>query len=177
MGGAIAARWAMTRDATDVCGLALSAPATGVGRGVFPILRRLAAWVSRIFPRMRIVGMGGTYVSRDPEVVRQFAEDPLVFHGRFPVRTGAEILANAQWLQDHAAELTLPLLILQGTDDRVVDPASVRRFAARAGAGDKTLHVYEGFYHELLSEPEREAVRDDLLKWLAARATSRSAQE
>ena len=39
----------------------------------------------------------------------------------------------------------------------------------RAEAADKTLHVYPELYHEVLNEPEKEQVRDDLIRWFDVR--------
>jgi len=165
MGGTIAARFAAQRQ-PDVQGLILSAPAVMVGKGVFPILRRLASFVGRWFPRLRLVRMGTGRLSRDPEVVAEFCSDPLVFHGRFPVRIGAEILRAAQQVQDEAGAIRLPLLILQGTRDWIVDPKGARRLQTLAGSSDKTVRLYDGLYHDLFHEPEREEVINDLIGWM-----------
>ncbi len=168
MGGAILARLAATRQ-PDVRGIVLSAPPVRVGSHVFPILRRAASVLARVFPWLRIVSMGARFVSRDPRVVAHFRNDPLVFHGRFPIRTGAEILRAGQQIQDTAAEIRLPLLILQGTGDKVVDPKGSSLLHARAASDDKTLRLYDGLYHDLLHEPEKEQVAADLIAWLNER--------
>lgn len=165
MGGAIVARLGITRP-PKVRGLILSAPAVLIAGGVFPLLRRLAWLASIVWPTLRVTRMGCRFISRDPAVVEAFRNDPLVFHGRFPVRTGAEILANAKHLQTNASRLRLPLLIFHGTGDFVTDPQGSRLLASRAASSDKTLRLYEGFYHEVFSEPEREQVVADLLAWL-----------
>ena len=165
MGGSIVARFAVTRQ-PDVRGIVLSAPAVSVGSHLFPLLRRLASLVSRMFPRLRIVSLGSRFVSRDPKVVAQFRGDPLVFHGRFPVRIGAEILRTAQRIQDTACQIDLPLLVLQGTGDKIVDPKGAELLHGRAASADKTLRLYRGLYHDLLHEPEMEEVAGDLIAWL-----------
>ncbi|OHB73816.1 MAG: hypothetical protein A2V70_12805 [Planctomycetes bacterium RBG_13_63_9] len=172
MGGTIAARFVVTRHA-DFRGLVLAAPAAQVGRGVFPLLRRLASVVSRICPRLKIVRLGSAWVSRDAEVVAEFRSDPLVFHGRFPVRIGAEILRTGAEMLDQASAIRLPLLVLQGTGDRVVDPGGARRLCTRAASEDKTLQLYEGIYHDLLHEPEKDQVIADLIAWLDHRLATR----
>ncbi len=168
MGGPIAALWAIDRQ-PELAGVVLSAPAVCVGPHVFPVLRRLAGVVGRWLPRLRLVRLGCRNLSRDPAVVEAFRADPLVFHGRFPARTGAEILRAGREVLDRVDALTVPVLILQGTADRVVDPGGAEALAARAGSADKTLCRYEGLYHELLSEPERDQVLADLIAWLDAR--------
>ena len=168
MGGAIVTHLAITRK-PEVRGIVLSAPAISVGSGVFPLLRRLASFFSMVLPYLRFVRFGYRYLSRDEEVLAEYRDDPLVFHRRFPIRTGAEILRVGDEILRSAGSLRLPLLILHGTGDVVTDVEGSRRLCRRAASKDKTLHVYEGLYHEVLSEPEREHVLADLIKWLETR--------
>lgn len=168
MGGSIVALFAATRQ-PELQGIALSAPAVRVGKRVFPILRRLASLAGRWFPRLRLVRLGVRYASRDPATIAQFEGDPLAFHGRFPLRTAAELLNAAQRAQEAADRLRLPLLVMQGSGDRVVDPQGAQQLFRLASSTDKTLRLYEGLYHDLLHEPERDRVTSDLLEWLDAR--------
>jgi acylglycerol lipase len=153
-------------DSRKIAGIILSAPPVQVGGQVFPVLRHLAGWVSRVWPSLRLVHMGSRFISRDPEVVADFRRDPLVYHGRFPVRTGAEILRAGKQIQDSANLLRLPLLILHGTGDLVTSSEGSRLLHMRAGSCDKTLHLYEGLYHDLLHEPEKEHVKADIVAWI-----------
>ena len=174
----------LAADGTSACGcmdqrprlqgLILSAPAVVIAGNVFPILRRLASLFSVLWPTLRLTRMGCRFISRDPAVVEAFRNDPLVFHGRFPVRSGAEILRAAKLVQNGAAALRLPLLILHGGGDYVTDPSGSRRLHERAASTDKTLHIYPGLYHEVFSEPERDQVLADLLAWLDAHAAERA---
>ena len=168
LGGTIAATLA-ARGLADVRGLVLVAPAVQIGRGMFPVLRLLAGVIGRFFPRLRVVRMGFRKMSRDPEVIAQVERDPLVFHGRFPARTGAEILSALQIIQDMMEAIELPLLILHGTGDLVTDVEGSRELHARARSTDKTLKLYDGLYHDLFHEPEKEQVLADLVEWLDAR--------
>jgi len=168
MGGAIAGLLA-AGGRLGAGGLAMSAPAARTGPKVFPLLKHLAGIMGTLTPKLRIVRMGYGFVSRNPEVVEWFRTDPLVFHGRIPCRTGAEILAAGPRLLRAAPKIELPLLILQGTGDVVVDPGGAEELHRLAGSADKTLKLYAGLYHDLLGEPEREQVLGDLLAWLDER--------
>lgn len=168
MGGTIAASLA-ARGLADVRGLVLAAPAVQIGGGVFPVLRLLAGVLGRLLPRLSLVRMGFRNMSRDPEVVAQVERDPLAFHGCFPARTGAEILAATRRLEDTMEAIELPLLILHGTGDLVTDVEGSRQLHARARSTDKTLKLYDGLYHDLFHEPEKERVVADLVEWLDAR--------
>ena len=74
----------------------------------------------------------------------------------------ADVLARA-------ANFRLPLLLLTGEDDPVADPAAALRFFEAAGSGDKTWRAYPGLRHEPLRDARREAVFEDLLRWLRER--------
>ncbi len=169
MGAAIVARFVQTRR-SEVCGVAMSAPPVAMGNCVFPILRRVGVMLGRWFPRLRVVRLGSGWISRDPQTVADFRSDPLVFHDRFPARIGAEILRTGPRILAEAGAIRPPLLILQGTADRLVDPAGSRQLLEAAGSQDKTLKLYEGFYHDLLHELQRQQVTADLIEWLDAQA-------
>jgi len=167
MGGEVAAWLVITRQPC-LDGLILSAPALGVGGKVFPVLRHLARFFSWLFPRLRLTRLGCRFMSRDPQVIEDFRNDPLVYHGKFPLRTGAEILRIIRRIQERMEEVQLPLLVMHGTRDFVTDCRGSRQLYERAASPDKTLHLYEGLYHEIFNEPERDQVIGDLIAWLNA---------
>jgi acylglycerol lipase len=168
LGGVIAVLWCIRRE-PKLAGLILSGPVFQIREQLFPWLRRIARIASVLFPRLRLARMGGRNISRDPAVVAGFRDDPLVFHGRFPVRTGAEILRAGKRARAEFEKLRQPLLILHGTGDRVASPEASRELYERAGAADKTIRLYAGLYHEVLNEPEKEQVLADLIEWIERR--------
>jgi alpha-beta hydrolase superfamily lysophospholipase len=71
-----------------------------------------------------------------------------------------------------SAQLRLPLLVLQGEDDKMMDVAKTRRWFSRLGVQDKTYLAYPGAGHTLDFEPDRSRYLNDMLEWLAARTPS-----
>jgi acylglycerol lipase len=169
LGGLIAVLWCARRQAA-IRGLILSGPALRLTDRLFPWIRHLARVGSLLFPRLRLVRMGCRNISRDEAVVRQFREDPLVFHGRFPVRTGAEILRAGEAVQPRLKEIRVPVLILHGGADRVAAVEGSQALYEQAESNDKQLRVYSDLYHEVLNEPEREQVLGDVIEWVEQRA-------
>jgi alpha-beta hydrolase superfamily lysophospholipase len=165
LGGLIAVLWCIRRQRKPQ-GLILSGPALQVRHQLYPWLRRLAGIGSILFPRFRLLRMGGRNISRDPAVVAQFRDDPLVFHGRLPTRTGAEILRAGDLARSQYEQVHTPLLVLHGTDDRVAAVEASQELVQWAQTSDKTLCLYPGLYHEVLSEPEKEQVLADLIRWI-----------
>lgn len=100
--------------------------------------------------------------SRDPAVVAAPNADPLIANESQPGETMAE-LARADELHGKSFPLiTLPLLILHGTADKVTKPSGSKEFYERAGSGDKTLKLYEGHFHDLLAEVGKRQVMADI---------------
>lgn len=169
MGGLIGTQWTIRRQA-DLAGLIVSGPLFAVADEMFPRLRALARPVARLLPWLRIPRVRLALLSRSPEAIESYRCDPLFFRGRFTLRMGAEILKALARLPDEVPALRVPLLILHGGCDRVCDPAGSRMVYQRAASADKTLRLYDGLYHEVFDEPEREQVEADFMAWLQHRA-------
>jgi alpha-beta hydrolase superfamily lysophospholipase len=105
-------------------------------------------------------------VSRDPSVVARYAADPLVHHKAIPARTLVELLGAMQGFPASAPGLRLPTLVLHGTADKLVPLAATRPVYQAFGTHDCVVKLYDGLYHEVFNEPERERVMADLLCWL-----------
>lgn len=113
-------------------------------------------------------GVPAQAVSRDPEVVRAYVEDPLVFHDRVTPEANALALEAAIELNSRAGEITAPVLMLHGGSDLIADPQGARDLLEALGSEDSELKVYEGLYHEVMNEPEKDRVLDDVVAWLDA---------
>lgn len=165
LGGLIALHYA-TEPGTQLDGLVLSGPLVEVTVGS-ALQRRLAGVLSALVPNLRVAALGAEEkISRDPEVVRSYREDPLVYRGRIKARTGAEILATMEGLPARLPRLSVPLLILHGTDDLICAPAGSAMVHDWVSSPDKTVHRYRDLYHEVFNEPERDEVLTDLVRWL-----------
>ncbi len=166
LGGCVALEYALDyRDTLD--GLALSAPLAKLDVAN-PVQLVAARAVSAVAPSFGVYKVDSSAVSRDPEVVRDYDEDPLVLHDKLPARTVAEIAAAIERFPDRLPSLTVPLLVQVGTADELVPPEAAEMVEELAGSEDRTLIEYEGLYHEVLNEPEQKEVMDDLVEWLKA---------
>jgi alpha-beta hydrolase superfamily lysophospholipase len=166
LGGLIALRYAIDCGADVLAGLVLSGPAVTATAGS-ALTRRLAGVLSALVPNLGVADLRADQkISRDPEVIRAYREDPLVYRGRIKARSGAEIMAAMQSLPAALPRLSMPLLILHGTEDQISPPAAATMVHEAVSSPDKTLRRYPGLYHEVFNEPEREAILTDLISWL-----------
>jgi alpha-beta hydrolase superfamily lysophospholipase len=169
MGGMLALRYALDHQ-QRLDGLALSGALASVEASA--LLRAVGHAMSAVAPRLPLIALDSSLVSRDPAVVAAYRSDPLVHHGKLPARTAAEIADTVDALAAQVPAITVPTLIMYGTADGLCDPAGSVMLDERIGAADKTMHAYDGLYHEIFNEPEREAVLDDLCTWVAARVAA-----
>ena len=166
MGGCIAIEYTFAHQ-DSIRGLALSSPLAHLAAA--NIVERAAARVlSAVTPWVPIHSVDSSKVSRDPEVVRDYDNDPLVHHNGLPARTVAELADVIGAFPARVHEITVPLLVMLGTADEIVPPDGGRMVLDGAGSKDKTLKVYDGLYHEILFEPEGREVAADLIAWLDA---------
>jgi alpha-beta hydrolase superfamily lysophospholipase len=167
MGGEIALDYAL--DHQDVLSaLVLSAPAVLPGDDINPVLMRVAKVVGKVVPGLPGQKLSSASISRDPAVVKAYDEDPLVFRGALSAGIGGAMLRTMDSFPSRLPSLKLPLLVLSGTEDKLVNPDGARLVDRLAGSTDKTLKMYDGLYHEVFNEPEKELVLGDLRDWLKA---------
>lgn len=173
MGGVVAARFAAEALAADAAawsrpidGLVLSSPALAADLSGW---QRTLMALGRLAPdRAAGNGLEAAAISRDPDVVRAYRDDPLV-HDRITPRLAAFILSAGEAVRARAAAWQLPTLLLWAGADRCVAPRGSAAFAAAAPPTVVRAKAYAGLCHEIFNEPEKLQVLDELLGWLDER--------
>ena len=166
MGGNIAMGYTLGNQ-DGIAALVLSGPALKIGDDFSPVQLTVLGAIARVLPGLRPQGLSADAISRDPAVVRAYLDDPLVYSGKISAGLGAALIGAMRSFPDRYAELRLPILVLHGTADQLADVAGSRELESKALSADLTAHYYEGLYHEVFNEPERERVLADLTSWLA----------
>jgi alpha-beta hydrolase superfamily lysophospholipase len=173
LGGLVVLDYAL-RNPAGLAGVIAAAPPLG-RVGVPPVLMALGRVLSRVLPRFSLeVGMDLTGLARDPAVVETVLADPL-FHRRGTARLSTEVTAAIDRVQQEASDWAVPLLILHGSDDRMVPPDGSRRFFAKVGHPDRTFREYPGAYHGLFADVNYPEVLRDLEQWVDAHLSARTA--
>ena len=167
MGGLITSTYLLDHQ-ERLDGAILSGPAVKVGDSVSKLTITLGQILSTVVPKAGLVQLEATAVSRDPAVVEAYLTDPLVHTGKTTARLAAELVKSMQRVTAQSAEIDLPLLLLQGGKDTLVDPSGAQMLYDTVSSPDKTLHVYPELYHEVHNEPEKAQVLSDLTAWLEA---------
>ncbi|KAL6344781.1 hypothetical protein AAG906_002687 [Vitis piasezkii] len=170
-GGAVVLKAASYPEIEGILeGIVLTSPALRV-KPAHPIVGAVAPIFSLVVPRYQFKGANkrGIPVSRDPAAMLAKYSDPLVYTGPIRVRTGHEILRISSYLTRNFKSVTVPFLVLHGTADRVTDPLASQDLYTEAASRCKNIKLYDGFLHDLLFEPEREEIAQDIIDWMERR--------
>ncbi len=174
-GGVIASSYVFEHQA-EIAGLICESFAFDVG---LPHLVQLALeGVSHLAPHLHVFSLHNEDFSRDPQAVNRMNTDPLIEKESQPAETASELLKAAERLKANMPAFAAPVLIIHGTADKATRPAGSQYFYEHASAADKTLKLYDGHFHDLLNDVDKEAVMADIQAWLdqripvAARAVS-----
>ena len=144
MGGLISAEYLLAYQ-NDLAGAVLSAPGIKVPDDMSKGVILAGKILSVVMPKAGIVHLDAEKISRDPAVVDAYVKDPLVYTGKITARLGAEMLKAMGHATESAAGIRLPILIVQGGADKLVDPGGAQLLYDSVGTADKTIKIYEGF--------------------------------
>ena len=126
--------------------------------------------LSHIVPNAHVLKLDNNGFSRDPKVVEALNNDPHVANEVQPTETIAAMLRGDERLKKGGfSRITIPVFILHGTEDKVTKPSGSQEFYDQSGSADKTLKLYEGHYHDLLNDIDKEVVMADIQQWIDAR--------
>lgn len=128
--------------------------------------------LSHVAPHAHILHLPNERFSRDPQAVETMNNDPLIAHETQPTTTMAALVRADERLKKEFPLIKLPVLILHGTLDKNTRPSGSQHFYDAAGSADKTLKLYEGGFHDLLNDIDKEVVMLDIKNWINGHLTA-----
>lgn len=147
-------------------GAVLSGSAVQVPDDVSPLFISLGKFVSFVLPKLGLLKIDLSGLSRNPAVVQDYKDDPLVNSGKFTARISAEINKSFDRVAGEGSQVKAPVLILHGGSDRIVNPACSHFLYALFSSEIKKLIIYDDFYHEIYNDPNYEQVYKDVSSWI-----------
>ena len=126
-------------------------------------------WLSGFAPRLGVLKLKNRDFTRDPAALAALESDPFTAGENQPAKTVAALWDADKRLEREFSRITIPVLIMHGTEDKATVPAGSQFFYDNAGSTDKTLKLYQGHFHDLLADLGKEQVMADTLAWIDAR--------
>ncbi|HEY5621524.1 MAG TPA: lysophospholipase [Pontiella sp.] len=167
LGGNLVAYYVL-KNRPSLAGVILSAP-------LFRLAYRPPKWKTALLEILYALhlaipvstGIRRSELTRDTEVLDRYSSDPLA-HKRITPQLALDMLRYGEWILQHAAAFPLPVMLMHGRSDKVTSVEASMEFASRAGQCC-TLEIWDGFYHEVHNEPEKEQIYDCVLDWMKQR--------
>ena len=170
MGGLISTHLLMNHQA-KFSGALLSGPAIENPQEPPAWQVKLISFIANVFPKAGMLELDGNLVSRDPNVVKQYFDDPLVSDKKLSARLLLALFSAMANVKENAHRITLPLLIMHGTADQLTAPSGSQWLHDHVASQDKTLRFYDGLFHEIFNEPEALDIYANVVEWLDNRIT------
>lgn len=167
-GGLATLRW-LQRSQKDVQGAILTGASALVPSYVHPVVIALSHVLGRLTPKLPVQPFWNPdNLCRDKDIVAAAAADPLMYKGKVRARTGSELIKAMRKAAYHMPNVTIPLLVLHGEEDKLVDMEASEYIAAHASSHDLTFERIPGAKHELHNDPpaERAALFDRIEAWM-----------
>ena len=167
MGGLIAGNFLLTRQ-HRFAGAAFSAAAFALPKPPGAVAVFVNRLLAALVPTLGVLQLNAGEVSRDPQVVRRYREDPLVHGGKISAGLVVALFGAMSALEAGRAAIVLPVLVMHGDGDVMTPASGSRHFHDGVSSEDRTLRIYPGLYHEIFNEPEQTQVLGELGDWLEA---------
>ncbi len=162
-GGLLAARWVQQGPAPRV--LALSAPLFGLSVHIPKWKIALGRLVSPFLPSLRFrTTLDPRNMTRDPQFLAARQADPFI-QREVTVRWFFAMQRALRQAHADVARVTCPVLIVQGTADRTVDPLAAERWIEQIGSTEKEFIRLPDQVHELLNETAWIRTADMIVSW------------
>ncbi len=172
MGGLLALDYSIKYGDT-IRGVICSAPAVKLKSPPGGIEYGAARFISALFPWLTTPNrIPYEWLTHDAALIEETKADKnsqnVISFGLF-----VRMMEAMKFVSDNAGGISVPVLFLQGADDKVVDAGGVRELFEKIPFSDKELKIYDGLYHELLRETCREEIADYILGWIQKRTGER----
>ena len=168
MGGLIAADFLLQHQSEFVAAV-LTGAAIQSPQQPSSIVLFINRVIASVMPRLGVLRMDASGISRDPQVISDYENDPLVYRGKATAGLVTALFSAMKRVVENATSIRLPMLIMHGSVDSLTAVEGSKLLHDSISSEDKKIVIYDGLYHEILNEPERKNVMADILGWLEAR--------
>ena len=167
MGGIITLAFT-ARHQDQLAGMITSGAPVNLAETSAPALVIVARLLDRIAPKVQLVALDAADITHDPVFREAYDTDPLNYRGKLTVRQGMVLTRLSEAARAGLPTITVPCLCLHGAQDAIADPSALDVIEQELGAPDRTFKRYQGMFHEIFNELDRQQVLEDVGAWLDA---------
>jgi len=168
MGGLVQTTYLIEHKITDKLfkGAIFSAPLLLPDKDTSPLLQKFSAVIGTLFPTLKLIKIDAGAISRDPEEVKKYKEDPLIYTDKLYAASGYNLLKQMKKIRPLLPQINCPILVMYGTDDKLAEPAGSKLLFDQVSSTDKDILEFKGFKHEITRDIGKEKVLSHMIKWM-----------
>ncbi|WP_340074144.1 lysophospholipase [Leptobacterium sp. I13] len=166
MGGNVVINYALRRN-PDIVGVIATSPFLRLAFQPPKWKITMGKLLQKIMPSITLpTALDTKAISRDPEEVKKYEEDPLV-HDKISPNFSFPVMEAAEWALENAPSLQKPILLLHGTGDKIIDHTATVEFAQKTQ--NATLQLFDNGYHELHNDLEKDRFLNVIADWIQSK--------
>lgn len=151
----------------DIAGLIITGTAITGDETIPPLLITIGEFLQRFIPTVPLLpALGLEELASDQSVGEVYGKDPLVYRGAWRIGMGIGLIVAGRELQTQIQNLTLPLLIMHGEEDKITPISGSHMVRDKAQSTDKTFKSFPKMRHEIHNDHSKGEVIDTMIQWL-----------
>lgn len=158
-----------TDDVPQVEGLVTTAAALKVAEDLSPFLQKISGVLAKLIPNVKTVKLPLKTISKVPEVQADYENDPYNYRGGIYANAGHQVLQTTKTVSERFAEIDLPILVMHGGDDQLIEIAGSQRLYDEVSSVDKTFKAWDGLAHEITRSVDKAAILKTMTDWISNR--------
>jgi alpha-beta hydrolase superfamily lysophospholipase len=164
LGGGLVINYALSRQ-PKIAGVIASSPLLKTAHEPPAWKLLIGRTLGKIWPGLSLgTGIDPNHLSHDCEAIERYVRDPMV-HRRVSAALGMSMLDAGLWSMEHASRLSVPMLLMHGTDDQNTCHRASEQFSKLAHPHCQ-LKLWPGLYHDLHFEADHEQVLKFVVDWI-----------
>lgn len=165
LGGNIAATYVLKKNVNFLHGVIINSPWLMLGFNPPKIKMWLGRMMSKLYPAYtENNGLDVTKLSHDPKVAEEYINDSLV-HMKISAGLFQSAYESGRWAIENANNLTIPALLMHGSEDAITSPKGSKAFAVNAGK-KIDFKLWKDMFHETHHEVGKNIVLDHIKNWI-----------
>ena len=170
MGAAVIFKYVLKlKDRGQIKGVLFSAPLLKSDENMAPLLQKMSGFIGRLLPKLKTIKLDTSAISSDPEQVKIYESDALIYKKGIYAKSGAELLQELEKLQEQFKAFDLPFIIQHSKSDKLTSFKGSQWLYEQSPSNDKSLIPLEDLGHEIMKDRTSTEVLKRFKDWILNR--------
>ncbi len=166
MGALVVAYWLIHNPKNKINEVVFSSGLFKLDDSFAPMLRKIVKYLSVVAPWLKTAKIDSKTISRVPQEIQKYNNDPLINRGGTRARTGYELMLAMDFVLANASKITKKAMVITGDTDKLTNMSGSEELYEKLSSEKKSIHIIEGGYHELINDECEEKYTELVVSFL-----------